>query len=168
LSSGLQTGSNESYIHLCSNESNVTGKIRECAEVDPSLKKPAYILVETEISGGKKIRSQSRKRAIIDINSEDGQLEVHLLAKTLPLDIVLMFEGVPVWLLGLEPSRVSNIYILGHLSRSSLVNWLDTRKLPRTIIVRLLARFGSGRIKFCPHEEHPSINGLTLVSGSIH
>jgi hypothetical protein len=79
-----------------------------------------------------------------------------------------VFQGVPVWMLALEPSRVGNVYIVGHDSQTSLVEWLNSKDKPGSIIERLLGRFGSNQLKFWQQVARPSINGLTLVSGSLH
>jgi hypothetical protein len=66
------------------------------------------------------------KRGISKTVNELG-VEVKFLSRAQPLDIILVFEGVPIWLLALEPSRVRDIVIVGHDSRSSLMSGLTSK-----------------------------------------
>jgi hypothetical protein len=86
---------------------------------------------------------------------------------TTPVDVCLIFENFPVWLVGLEPSRIRQVHILGFATRDELLTSLQSRGFTTEVLHRLLNRFGSQRVMF--HEStdahHPS--WVTLVSGSL-
>jgi hypothetical protein len=89
-----------------------------------------------------------------------------VLGKPDPIDVVLLFEGVPVWMMVMEPSRIRTLYVVEHVDRQALTTWLEQQNLPGNVVDRLLSRFQNGKVRFCV--DSPSVNGLTLVSGSLH
>jgi hypothetical protein len=98
----------------------------------------------------------------------ERQVVVELLFARESIDVTLIFEGFPVWLLGLDPCRIGHICIVGYADRASLIKKLTARHQPGYIVNRLLKRFGVSRTSFSAQNTSPKQNTLTLVSGTIH
>jgi hypothetical protein len=95
------------------------------------------------------------------------EIEVQLLDKIVVCDILLVLENFPVWLLGLEPTRVQKLHILGYSSMAQLLESLSNKGQPGHIIERLLRRFGNTRLSFSRSEGIASKRCLILASGLL-
>jgi hypothetical protein len=100
--------------------------------------------------------------------SNGPRVEVQLLRKQTLIDVNLVFEGVPIWLLALKPSSIRHLYIRGYENRSALIAWLNNQDPPGLIIDRLLNRFDKTRLYFYTEKIGLPAMVLTLVSGSLH
>jgi hypothetical protein len=109
------------------------------------------------------------ERSACSIEQEEKfqrKVEVHVLSLPEQLEVALVFEGFPVWLLGLEPSQ--SLVIFGYETRAGLVSSLISKGHPGVLVDRLLSRFDVTQVNFqieC-HQQLP--NALLLVSGTIH
>jgi hypothetical protein len=75
--------------------------------------------------------------------SGDGQqVEVKVIGASRCFDVALIFENFPVWLLGLEPSRIQHIHIWGLATQIDLIDSLSSQGYPIKVLGRLLGSFG--------------------------
>jgi hypothetical protein len=83
------------------------------------------------------------------------------------VDVLLIFENFPVWSVGLKPSRIRHMHLLGFESHFSLIGSLVSRGFPISVFQRLLNTFGTQRVFY--HKSHSDHlrQMLTLVSGSL-
>jgi hypothetical protein len=95
------------------------------------------------------------------------QVEVQVISKVDPVEVCLVLENFPVWLLVLEPSKVHTLHILGFSNHNELKEHLLLKQLPVTLLDPLVNRFGSRRIRFVVTTDQPPTVGLLLVSGSL-
>jgi hypothetical protein len=100
-------------------------------------------------------------------NVEDRQVEVKLVGQVKSIDVVMMFENFPVWLVGLEPSRIRHIHILGYLSKNDMINSFISRDFQVEIVICLLSRFGAQRVLYHLADTFSFNDLLILVSGSL-
>jgi hypothetical protein len=96
------------------------------------------------------------------------QVEIRVITKAYEFNVLLVFEGFPVWLLGLEQSPIRNLYIAGCHDRQTLVEQLNLQQQPGVIVTQLLNHFSKDRVIFGKQTSFEMSNLLTLVSGSIH
>jgi hypothetical protein len=115
--------------------------------------------------GSKRPHSES----LTDLGCVDRQVEVRILTGTQQVEVMLLFENFPVWSLGLEPTKVRHIYIMGYDTQLQLIDSLTARGFAINVLQRLLFRFGPNRISYYgTHDAHPKFGGTILVSGSLH
>jgi hypothetical protein len=93
------------------------------------------------------------------------KVEVGFVTEVTPVPFYLIFEKAPVWLLALEPSICSGVYIGGVSSPKELLELLASRGCDPTLYNRTVARLGVGRIHYCGSTPAPDI-ATTLISGS--
>jgi hypothetical protein len=112
--------------------------------------------------------------AVESVLRDSRQIEVKMIGEAKAIDILLIFENFPVWLVGLEPSRVKNIHILGLPDGATLLDSLIARSFRTDIITRLLGRFGVHRVIYHPSRD-TCLGGETvltqvvsLISGTLH
>jgi hypothetical protein len=65
---------------------------------------------------------------------EQRRIEVQLLNKLGVVDVTLIFENFPVWLLGVEPICIGHLHVHGHGSCLQLTAWLNKRGHPGNIV----------------------------------
>jgi hypothetical protein len=101
------------------------------------------------------------------IESRARQVEVQVIGNISAIEVILIFEGFPVWLLGLEPSKFRKIYIFGFSNKDQLMSWLLTKGHQVELLERVICRVSNKRLVY--QLEHSGINEkcLVLVSGSL-
>jgi hypothetical protein len=108
-----------------------------------------------------------RAEKCYDITNDDRAVEVKVVSERTLLDVLVMFENFPVWLLGLEPIRIRHIHILGYSTHQFFVEYLTHRSFPIDLVWRLLSRFGSRRVFYHQKWDSTADPVVTLVSGSL-
>jgi hypothetical protein len=78
------------------------------------------------------------------IESRARQVEVQVIGNISAIEVILIFEGFPVWLLGLEPSKFRKIYIFGFSNKDQLMSWLLTKGHQVELLERVICRVISG------------------------
>jgi hypothetical protein len=107
--------------------------------------------------------------SLSDLGCGDQQVEVCILTATQQVGVMLLFENFPVWSLGLEPTKVRHIHIMGYDTQLQLMDSLTARGAAINVLQRLLFRFGPYRISYYgTRDAHPKFGGTMLVSGSLH
>jgi hypothetical protein len=94
------------------------------------------------------------------------QVEVQLIRSGSPKDVILVFEGCPVWLLALEPSKMKNIYIINFSSYKQMISTLQSQGHSIVLIERAFRCFGIKRVLF-GLIDNVSKSALLLASGSL-
>jgi hypothetical protein len=81
-----------------------------------------------------------------------------------PVPFHLIFEMAPVWLLALEPTICSGVYISGVSSAHDLLGLLDERGCNPTLYNQAVLWLGVGRVYYCGSTPAPEL-AATLSSG---
>lgn len=88
------------------------------------------------------------------------------LSKASTKEFALYFEGLPVWLLSLERTLASKVYICGCASGSELIQYLVTNQIDPLLITKAVARLGLSRLVYLGLESPPK-EAIKLISGDI-
>lgn len=94
-------------------------------------------------------------------------IEVHILHTIEQIDLMLIFEGFPLWLLSLEPVWVRSILIVGFSDHEMLLRKLTDRGYPLLIFQRALSRFATGKIRYTLTLPGKLDEDLVLISGQL-
>jgi hypothetical protein len=105
---------------------------------------------------------------ITKISSAERNVDVQAVGTNELMDILLVFERYPVWLLSMDPRRVRHLHVTGYPSRCSLVASLNKEGCPGSVIDRLLQRFGETRVSYVSPGASFEGKFVTLVSGSLY
>jgi hypothetical protein len=76
----------------------------------------------------------------------ERQVEVHMLRDSKQIDVGLICENFPIWMNGLEPSKVRYVHVLGFVSQIQFVESLEAQGFASKILQRLLMRFGAHQV----------------------
>jgi hypothetical protein len=101
------------------------------------------------------------------LNQGSWQVEIQVVGKSVPVNVWLVVENFPVWLVGLEPSTIQMLHILGFASQKQLNKHLISKQLPVVLANQLLQRFGARRVRFMSSSTCTTGDRLTLVSGLL-
>jgi hypothetical protein len=93
------------------------------------------------------------------------KVETGFLKKPTFRTFTLFFEGLPLWLLSLDRSFVSRVYICGFESSSELLCYLQNKELDPFLITKAAARLGLVRIEYLGLRSPPQ-DAIKLVSGA--
>jgi hypothetical protein len=102
----------------------------------------------SSLLGGLSLLSQKESPLPESTNLDDGfasgdrRVEVQLLRRREPYKFVLVFENFPVWVCGLEPSKIRTIHFLEFESYHILKAWILSKGFNFDLLERFLSRFG--------------------------
>jgi hypothetical protein len=88
-----------------------------------------------------------------------------LCKRSLRRHFLLVFERTPVWLLALEPSMSSKVYIRGVAGLVHVASSLTVQGHDHTLFLRAATHLGKDCIQYCVKKDEPP-NPTILVSGS--
>jgi hypothetical protein len=134
---------------------------------------PQILLVRSHLqSEALTMGTSGSKRSLQELKQsntsfEERQVEIKVVSSSPLFDVALLFENFPVWLVGLEPSRVQSIYIPGFDLQASLLASMISRGHPTGVITRSLNSFGINRVVYKNDHQHQPRPRISLVSGLI-
>jgi hypothetical protein len=91
-------------------------------------------------------------------------VEVGFLPTVQPRTFALLFKDFSSWLLSLERSFCSHLYILGWESAGALKLYLEVAETPVVLVHRAIAHLGLAQVTYCSGVS-PPVGTLILVSG---
>jgi hypothetical protein len=153
----LQIGSKRSNSEV--SQSNIMPLLNQSVEnVDEDKLARLYSRTQKESVAERVVEKESVDQRIV---------EVRWVSPSKLIDVALIFENFPTWMMGLEPSRIRHIHILGFDSQQMLLDYLGERGHPTQVLQRLLQRFGGQRVYFHSSRHHSVEQDVTLVRVSL-
>jgi hypothetical protein len=106
-----------------------------------------------------------------EVHLSTRRVEAHTLSIPLSHSFYLLFQRFPIWLLCLELSWTSTVFILGYVSRESLLLRLRVLQIPTGLLERALDRLGVDRVVYLGSLSLPlefAARSILLISGDLH
>jgi hypothetical protein len=95
-------------------------------------------------------------------------VEVHTLPVIAGHRFALVCEGFPIWLLGLEPSWITSVTLVGFGSLADWLESLSSRSFPTQLVERAYSRINPMKVHFVSSSESiPNDVDVFLLSGSL-